>query len=144
MDVKVGLERKLSAEKLTFSNYGAGEESWGSLGQQGDQTNQSKRKSVLDIHWKDWCWSWSYNTLADVKNWLIGNNPDAGKDWRQEEKGTTEDEMVGWHHRLNGHVFEQVLGISDGQGSLAWCSPWDSKESNTTKWLFWTELNWRW
>ena len=60
----------------------------------------------------------------DVNNWLIGKDPDAGKDWRREEKGTTEDEMVGWHHRCNGHEFEQALGIGDGQGSLASCSPW--------------------
>ena len=56
-----------------------------------------------------------------VKNWLVGKDPDAGKDWRQEEKGITDDEMVGWHHRLNGHEFEQDLGVGDGQGSLACC-----------------------
>ena len=59
----------------------------------------------------------------DVKSWLIRKDPDAGKDWRQEENGTTEDEMVGWHHRLNGHEFEQAPGVGDGQGSLACCSP---------------------
>ena len=75
-----------------------------------------------------------------AKNWLIGKDLDAGKDWRQEEKGTTEDEMVGWHHRLNGHEFEQALGIGDGQGSLAWCSPWGRKESDLTEWLNWAEL----
>ena len=63
----------------------------------------------------------------DVKKWLIGKDPDAGKDWRQEEKGTTEDEMVGWHHRLNGHEFEQAPEVSDGQGSLACCSPWSHR-----------------
>ena len=61
---------------------------------------------------------------ADVINWLIEKAPDAGKDWRREEKGMTEDEMVGWHHRLSGHEFEQALGTGDGQGSLACCSPW--------------------
>ena len=71
----------------------------------------------------------------DVKNWLIGKDSDAGKDWRQEEKGTTEDEMVGWHHRLNGHEFEQALGTGDGQGSLVCCSPWGRKELEL-------ELNW--
>ena len=60
----------------------------------------------------------------NVKNWLIGKDPDAGKDWRQEEKGTTEDEMVGWHHRLEGQEFEQALGVGDRQGSLSCCSPW--------------------
>ena len=59
----------------------------------------------------------------DAKNWLIGKDPDTGKDWRQEEKGTTEDEMVGWHHRLDGNNFEQALGVGNGQGSLAYCSP---------------------
>ena len=63
----------------------------------------------------------------DVKNWLIGKNHDAGKDQRQEEKGTTEDEMVGWHHRLDAHEFEQALGIGDGQGILSCCSQWGSQ-----------------
>ena len=64
----------------------------------------------------------------DAKSQLIGKDPDAGKDRRQEEKGMTEDEMVGWHHRLNGHEFEQTLGDSNGQGSLVCCSPWGCKE----------------
>ena len=64
---------------------------------------------------------------SDVKNWLIGKAPDAGKVWRREEKGTTEDEMVGWHHWLEGHEFEQALGVGDGQGDLACCSPQDHK-----------------
>ena len=63
----------------------------------------------------------------DVKNWLIGKDPDAGQDWRQEEKWTPEDEMVEWHYRLSGHNFEQAPGIGDGQGSLACCSPWGSQ-----------------
>ena len=64
----------------------------------------------------------------DAKNWLIGKDPDAGKDWRWEEKGMTEDEMVGWNHWLNGHEFEQAPGVGDGQASLACCSPWGCKE----------------
>ena len=75
----------------------------------------------------------------DVKSWLIWKDPDAGKDWRQEEKGTTEDEIVGWHHWLNGHEFEQASGVGDGQGSLACCSPCGHKESDTTERLDWTE-----
>ena len=78
--------------------------------------------------------------LPDVKNWLLRKDPDAGKDWRWEEKGTTEDEIVGWHHQLNGHEFEQALGVGDGQGSLACCSPWSRKELDTTEWLNWTYL----
>ena len=68
----------------------------------------------------------------NVKSWLIGKDSDVGKDRRQEEKGMTEDEMVGWHHQLDGHEFEQAPGDSDGQGSLACCSPWGRKEPDTT------------
>ena len=76
----------------------------------------------------------------DAKSWLLGKDPDAGKDWRWEEKGVTEDEMVGWHHRLNGHEFEWTLGVGDGQGGLACCSPWGRKESDTAERLNWIEL----
>ena len=75
----------------------------------------------------------------DAKNRLIGKDPDAGKDWRQGEKGTTEDKMVVWHHWLDGHEFEQVPGVGDGQGGLACCGPWGHKESDTSEWLNWTE-----
>ena len=67
------------------------------------------------------------------KSRLIGKDSDAGRDWGQEEKGMTEHEMAGWHHRLNGHEFEQAPGVGDGQGSLACCSPWGHKESDTTE-----------
>ena len=77
----------------------------------------------------------------DLKNWLIGKDPDADEDWRQEEKGTTEDEMVGWNHQLDGHEFEQALGVDDRQRGLMCCSPWGHKESVTTKWLNWTETH---
>ena len=114
------------------------EDSWESLGLQRDQTSPSYRRSVLNIHWKDWCWSWSSILWPpDVKYWLIRKDPDAGKDWRQEEKGMTKDEMAGWHHWLNGHEFEQALEIGDGQGNLACCSPWGCKESDTTEQLNW-------
>ena len=72
------------------------------------------------------------------KNWLIGKDPDVREDWRREEKGMTEDEMVGWHHQLDGHKFEQALGVGDGQGGLASCSPWGCRVGH--KWA--TELNW--
>ena len=71
----------------------------------------------------------------DVKSWLTGKDLDTGKDWGQEEKGMTEDEMVGWHHWLNGHEFDQTPGDREGQGGLACCSPWGCKELNTTEWL---------
>ena len=74
----------------------------------------------------------------DVKNWLMWKDPDAGKDWRWEEKGMTEDEMVGWHHWLNGEEFEQALGVGDGQGRLVCCSPWGRRVGHN--WV--TEMNW--
>ena len=76
----------------------------------------------------------------DAKKWLIGKDLDAGKDWGQEEKGTKEDKVAGWHHWLDGHEFEQALGVGDGQGSLACCSPWCCKELNMTEWLNWTKF----
>ena len=75
----------------------------------------------------------------DSNNWLTGKDTDVGKDWRQEEKGMTENEMVGWYHWLNGHESEQALGVGNGQGSLACCSPWGWKESDMTEQLNWTE-----
>ena len=75
----------------------------------------------------------------DLKSWLIGKDPDAGKDWGQEEKGMTEDEMVGWHHRLNRHEFGWTPGVGDGQRGLVCCGSWGHKESHTTERLNWTE-----
>ena len=77
----------------------------------------------------------------DVKSWFIGKDPDAGKDWRQEEKGATGDEMIGWHHRSDRHEFVQALGVGDGQEGLVCCSPGGGKESDMTRQLIWTELN---
>ena len=77
----------------------------------------------------------------DAKNWLIRKDSDAAKDWRQKEKGTTEDEMVGWYHWLDGQEFEQAPEVGDGQGSLVCCSPWGHRESDTTEWLNWSELS---
>ena len=74
-----------------------------------------------------------------AKSWLIGKDPDAGRDWGQEEKGTTEDEMAGWHHRLDGHDFEWTPGVGDGQGGLVCCDSWGHKESDTTEQLNWTD-----
>ena len=99
------------------------------------RSNQSIPKEInLTIHWNYWCWSWSSIFWPpDVKNWLIGKHPDAGKDWRQEKKGMTEDEMVGWHHWLKGHELELTPGDSERQESLVCCSPWGYKESDTTE-----------
>ena len=76
------------------------------------------------------------------KSWLIGKDSDAGRDWGQEEKGTTEDEMAGWHHWLDGRESEWTPGVGDGQGGLACCHSWDHKESDTSEWLNWTKPNW--
>ena len=148
MDVRVGLWRKLSAKELMLLNCGIGEDSWESLGQQRDQSIQSI-KPVNPKGNQSWIFIGRTDTEAvtltlwppDAKNWHIRKDPNAWKDWRQEEKEMTEDEMVGWHHRLDGHEFEQVPGVGDGQVSLACCSPWGCKESDTTEWLNYTELN---
>ena len=105
-----------------LSNCGVGEDSWKSLGlsvnSKGNQHGIfiGRIDAEAPILWP-----------PDEKNWLTGKDPDAGKDWGQEEKGETEDEMVGCYHRLDGHEFEQTLGDSKGQGSLACCSPWNHR-----------------
>ena len=125
--------RRLSTKELMLLKYGVEENSWESLGQQGDQQVNPKGN-----------WPWIVIGRTDVeveaprlgppnvKRQLIGKDPDAGKDWRQEKKGTTEDEMLGWHYQLIGHEFEQTPGDSEGQGSLVFYSPWTCKESDTT------------
>ena len=123
-------------------NYGVGEDSWKSLGLQGDQTVHPKgNQSWIFIGRTDVKAETPILWSPDVKNWLIWKDPDAGRDWWQEEKGTTEDEMVGWHHWLNGHEFEWALGVGDGHGGLARCDSWGRIESDTTERLNWTELN---
>ena len=108
-------------------------------------------KEIQPVHPKgDESWKFTGRTDAetetpilwppDAKNWLIWKDPIAGKDWRWEEKGMTENEMVGWHHWLNRHEFEQALGVGDGQGGLACCSPWGCKELDTTERLNWMIL----
>ena len=112
-------------------NCGVGEDAWESLGLQGYQSSQSQRKSVLNIHCKDWCWNLNSNTLAtwweELTHW---KRPWFWEDWRQEEKGVTEDEIVGCHYRLHGHEFVQAPGVGDWQGSLACWGPWSCKESD--------------
>ena len=112
MDVRVGLWRKLSAKELMLLNCCAGENSWKSLGLQGDPTSPFWRRSALDFFGRN---DAKAETLVlwppYVKSWLIGKDPDAGRDWGQEEKGTIEDEMAGWHHWLNGHGFGWTLGV---------------------------------
>ena len=109
-------------------------------------------KEIQPVHSKgDQSWVFIGRTDAEAetpvlwpphaKSWLIGKDSDAGRDWGQEEKGTTEDEMAGWHHQLGGHEFEWTPGVGDGQGGLACCDSWGCKESDTTERLNWTELN---
>ena len=121
-------------------NWGVGEDSWESLELQGDPTSHSLRdQSWVFIGRTDVETETPILWPPDEKSWLIGKDPDAGKDWRQEEKGTTEDEMVRWHHQLNGHGFGWTLGVGDRQRGLACCSSWGHKESDTTERLNWTE-----
>ena len=139
MDVRVGLWRKLSTEKLMLLNYGVGE----------DFESPMDCKEIQPVHPKDQSWVFIGRTDAeaetpilwppDAKSWLIGRDPDAGRDWGQEEKGTTEDEMARWRHWLDGYGFEWTPGVGDGQGGLACCDSWGRKESDTTERLNWTE-----
>ena len=119
-------------------NCGVGEDSWESL----------DCKEIQSVHPKgDQSWVFFGRTDAKAetpvlwpphaKSWLIGKASDAGRDWGQEEKGTTEDEMAGWHHWLNGREFEWTLGVGDGQGGLACCNSWGREESDTTERLNW-------
>ena len=96
------------------------------------RANQSTLKEInLDIPWKDWCWSWSFSALASwCKELTRWKDPNAGKDWRQKEKEGTEDEMIKQHHWLNGRVFEQTLGDSEGQGIMMYYNPWGHKRSD--------------
>ena len=108
-------------------------------------------KEIQPVHPKDQSWVFFGRTDVeaetpilwppDVKRWFIWKDPDAGKDWGQEKKGMTEDEMVGWHHRLNRYRSGWNPGVGDGQGGLACCSSWGCKESHTTEQLNWTEWN---
>ena len=141
MDVRVGLWRRLSAEELMLLNCGVGEDSWECLGckeiqpvhSEGDQSwdffGRNDAKAETPVLWP-----------PHVKSWVIGKDSGAVRDLGQEEKGTTEDEMAGWHHWLDGHESEWTPGVGDGQGGLASCDSWGHKESDTTEWLKWTEL----
>ena len=117
------LESPLDCKEIQPVNP-KGNQSWIFIGRIDTETE-------IPIHWP-----------PDAKNWLIGKDPDVEKDWMQVEKGTTEDEMVGWHHWRNGHEFEQAPGVGDGQEGLACCSPWCHKESDMTERLNWNWLNW--
>ena len=145
MDVRVGLERKLSAKELMLLNCGVEEDSWESLGSPCKEIQPVKPKGN-----QPWIFIGRTDAEAeaespilwppDVKSWLIVKDPDAGKNWQQKEKGTTEDEMAGWHHGLHGRQSEWTLGVGDGQGGLAFCDSWGIKELDMPEWLNWTEI----
>ena len=132
MDVRVGLQRKLSAEELMLLNCDVGEES---LGQQGDPTILKEISPEYSLEGLILKLKFQYFGHLMQRTDSLEKTLMLGKIEGKEEKGTTEDEMVGCHHRLDGHEFEQALGVGDGQGSLACCSPWDHKESDTTEQL---------
>ena len=140
MDVRVGLWRKLSTEELFL---------WTAVLEK-TLARPLDCQEIQPVHAKgDQFWVFIGRTDVeaetpvlwppDVKSWLTWKDRDAGKDWGQKEKGMTEDEMVGWHHRLDGHGFGWTPGVGDGQGGLACCGSWGHKESDTTERLTWTE-----
>ena len=133
MDVRVGLWRRLSTKELMLLNCGVGEDSWESLGLQGDPTSPFWRRSALGFLWKEWCWSWNSSTLAtsweELTHWK--------RFWCWEGLGAGgEGDDRGWD---GGRESEWTPGVGDGQGSLVCCNSWGSKESDMTKWLNWTE-----
>ena len=128
------IKKMWSTKELMLSNYGAGEDSWESLGLKWDQTSQYKRKSSLSMNCKDWCWN--FNILATWCN--IGKDPDAGKYWGQEEKEATEDEMFGWHYWLNGHEFEQIW--EKGKDREAWHAAVHGIAKSWTQLSNWTTI----
>ena len=135
--------KKAEHRRIECLNCGVGEDCWESFGLQGDPTSPSLRTSVLNIHWKDWCWSWNSNPVATwCKELTYLKRPYSGKDWGQEEKGMTEDEMAGWRYRLDGRESEWTPGVGDGQGGLVCCDSWGRKASDMSERLNWTELNW--
>ena len=143
--MRVGLERKLSAKELMLLNCGVKEDSW--VPWTARRSNQSILReispecSVLNVGRTDV----EAETPITLATWCKGlthwKRLWCGKDWGKEEKGTTEDEMVGWHHWLNGHEFGWTLGVGDGQGGLVCCGSWGRRDSDMTERLIWTELN---
>ena len=134
------MEIKLSAEEWMLLNCGVGEDSWESLGLQGDPTRPFWRRSALGFLWTDWCLSWNSSILGTSCEGLTHwKEFDVGRDWGQGEKGTREDEMAGWHHWLDERESERTPGVGDGQGGLVCCDSWGRKELDMTERLNRTE-----
>ena len=144
MGVRFGLWRKLSAEELMLFHLWC----WRRL-LRVPWTARRSNQSILKEIDQPWDFFGRNDAKAatpalwppHAKSWLIGKDFDAGRGWEQEEKGTTEDEMAGWHHELDGHESGWTLGVGDGQGGLVCCNSWGRKESDMTERLNWTELN---
>ena len=142
MDVNVWPQRRLSTKELSFWTVVLEKTLESPWDCKEIKPGNPKRNQF-------WIFIWRTDAEAetpilwepDVNNWLIWKEGDSGNNWRQKEKGTTENEMVGWHHWLNGHEFQQTSGVGDGQGGLACWSPWGCKESDTAERLNWPELN---
>ena len=137
--MRVGLWRKLSAEEFMLLNCGVGEDSrvpWTAR-----RSNQSILKEISPgISLEGMMLKLKLQYFGHLmQSWLVGKDSDAGRDWGQEEKGMTEDEMAGWHHWVDGREFRWTPGVGDGQGGLACCNSWGRKESDMTEWLNWTE-----
>ena len=134
MDVRIGLWRRLNAKELMLLNCGVGEDSW---------ECPLDCKEIQPVHSEgDQPWDFFGRNDAKAETPVLwpphAKRTDAGRDWGQEEKGTTEDEMAGWHHWLDGRESEWTPGVGDGQGGLACCDSWGHKESDTTERLNWT------
>ena len=138
MDVRVGQWRKLALKNWCF---------WTVVLEKTLESPLDYKEIQPDHAKGDQSWVFTGRTDAEAetpilwpphaKSWLIGKDPDAGRDWGQEKKGTTEDEMIWWYHRLNGHGFGWTLGVGDGQGGLACCDSWGRKELDMTEQLNW-------
>ena len=134
--------KKAESRRIDAFNCGVGKDSWESLGLQGDPTSPSYRRSVLDVHWREWCWSWNSNTLATWWGELTHlKRPWCWERWKVEGEGD-DREWDDWMALLTQWTWVCVdSGVGDGQGGLVCCVSWGHKESDMTEWLNWTELN---